>query len=53
MDASTFLGLYDYYSLSDTKSIYCIATGDLLMIIHLLYKYERAFPLESVVVASC
>lgn len=45
-------GLCDYYSLSDIKSIYCIATEDLL-IIHLLYKYERAFHLESVVVASC
>lgn len=46
-------GLCDYYSLSDIKSIYCIAAEDLLMINHLLYKYGRAFHLESVVVASC
>lgn len=51
---SQFLGgLCDYYSLSDIKSTYCIATEDLLMIIHLLYKYGRAFHLESVVVVSC
>lgn len=46
-------GLCGYYSLCDNNSIYCIATKDLLMIIHFLYKYERAFHLEGVVVASC
>lgn len=58
MDASTLFRktaavMCGYYSLSDINRIYCIATEDVLMIIHLLYKYKRAFHLESMVVASC
>lgn len=48
--------LLDHYSLSDVKCIYCssrMTTEGLLMIILLLYNWERTFHLKNVAVPSC